>query len=91
MCGDRRMSTGERILLSCRAAKKGLRSLGTQFRIHDSQDCAILLDIPSHPIIERCTEMRFGGYPDHSIDDGGMEESARRPVSDGFQAFGASC
>ncbi|KAG6816395.1 hypothetical protein H0H87_006307 [Tephrocybe sp. NHM501043] len=35
-----------------------------QFRMHSSQNVDIYLDITSNPIIEHCSTIRFGGYPD---------------------------
>ncbi|GAA5917943.1 hypothetical protein JCM8208_002805 [Rhodotorula glutinis] len=34
-----------------------------QFRMHDSTQCAVLLDAGSNPVIERCESLRFGPYP----------------------------
>jgi tubulin-specific chaperone C len=34
-----------------------------QFRMHNSDKVDVYLSIPSHPIIEHCTRIRFTGYP----------------------------
>lgn len=34
-----------------------------QFRMHDSTNCRIFLQITSTPIIERCRGLLFGPYP----------------------------
>ncbi|GAA5955443.1 hypothetical protein JCM3765_006780 [Sporobolomyces pararoseus] len=36
---------------------------GHQFRMHDSKRCRIYLDTSSTPIIERCRDLVFDGYP----------------------------
>jgi hypothetical protein len=36
---------------------------GNKFRIHDSHHLRVHLQIPSHPIIEDCSDMTFGPYP----------------------------
>ncbi len=58
----------QQVSMSCdsadwRAGLIGIASRYGQFRIHESHDCLILLDIPSHPILERCKGLRFGAYP----------------------------
>ncbi|GAA5984802.1 hypothetical protein JCM5350_004243 [Sporobolomyces pararoseus] len=36
---------------------------GHQFRMHDSKSCRVYLDTASTPIIERCRDLVFDGYP----------------------------
>ncbi|GAA5946311.1 hypothetical protein JCM1841_006403 [Sporobolomyces salmonicolor] len=36
---------------------------GHQFRMHDSTHCKVFLDAGSTPIVERCRELVFAGYP----------------------------
>ncbi|KAK0205340.1 tubulin binding cofactor C-domain-containing protein [Desarmillaria ectypa] len=34
-----------------------------QFRMHTSRTVDVYLSIPSHPVIENCSDIRFAGYP----------------------------
>lgn len=53
-----------------------------QFRMHDSNDCTLLLQVGSTPIIERCRSLRFGAYPSWLAVGRSSASCCSRDVSD---------
>lgn len=53
-----------RLLSSCRLRiSTDYCALYHQFRMHNSTNCKILLQISGTPVIERCSRLLFGPYP----------------------------
>ncbi|KAK0469149.1 tubulin binding cofactor C-domain-containing protein [Desarmillaria tabescens] len=53
-----------------------------QFRMHTSRTVDIYLSIPSHPVIENCSDIRFAGYPSALQREIQVAESKHTSVQD---------
>ncbi|KAK0223850.1 TBCC-domain-containing protein [Armillaria fumosa] len=53
-----------------------------QFRMHTSRSVDVYLSIPSHPVIENCSGIRFAGYPSALRRETQVAESRHASVQD---------